>query len=131
MRRSFLGGNNNSNKKDDDDEKYDLDSEKSLLVSKTTKRKRKNTIKSIPVPETPPRLPRGMSVLLVSFSAPTAKDARGGKGEQQQVFVFDGKSEVCAQRNGEVRPRERRENKSDLEEEEEEERGERRRRRVG
>ena len=62
-----------------------------------------------------------MSVLLVSFSAPTAKDARGGKGEQQQVFVFDGKSEVCAQRNGEVRPRERRENKSDLEEEEEEE----------
>ena len=46
MRRSFLGGNNNNNKKDDDDEKYDLDSEKSLLVSKTTKRKRKNTIKS-------------------------------------------------------------------------------------
>ena len=65
-----------------------------------------------------------MSVLLVSFSAPTAKDARGGKGEQQQVFVFDGKSEVCAQRNGEVRPRERRENKSDLEEEEEEEKEE-------
>ena len=46
MRRSFLGGNNNNNKKDDDDEKYDLDSEKSLLGSKATKRKRKNTIKS-------------------------------------------------------------------------------------
>ena len=75
-----------------------------------------------------------MSVLLVSFSAPTPTlDARGGKGEQQrrELFVFDGKSEVCAQRNGEVRPRERRENKSDLEEEEEEDRGERRERRVG
>ena len=63
-----------------------------------------------------------MSVLLVSFSAPTPTDVRGGKGEQQQeLFVFDRKSEVYAQRNGEVRPRERRENKSDLEEEDEEE----------
>ena len=42
MRRSFLGGNNKKDDDDDENKKYDLDSEKSLLVSKTTKRKRKN-----------------------------------------------------------------------------------------
>lgn len=49
MRRSFLGGNNKKDDDDDDENKKcdDLDSEKSsLLASKTTKRKRKNALKS-------------------------------------------------------------------------------------
>ena len=48
MRRSFLGGDNKKDDDDDENKKYDdLDSEKSsLLASKTTKRKRKNALKS-------------------------------------------------------------------------------------
>lgn len=87
MRRSFLGGNNKKDDDNDENKKDDLDHAGVVAFIKNEKKEKEYHKKQIPVPETPPRLPRGMSVLLVSFSAPTTakKDARGGKEEQQQL----------------------------------------------